>query len=253
MPLATAFGSWRAAITVWGLLAAAAIVIWLPTLRQANKSKTTSQPATTTGTHAHAVVRVWRDRLAWAIAIYFAVLSMLFYTVSAWLPTLLTDRGASPSTGGTTLALVNIAAIPTALIVTILAHKRPSQIMLGIMGSGLLLVGLLALLLDPAHATWWGIVFGLGHGTATGVAYSLPLVRARDGAETAALGGMSQTIGYCLAAIGPTLAGILHDTTPHWGTILLLTLAALTLIQALAALTAGRANTWLRHHPTTHE
>ncbi|HSY15097.1 MAG TPA: hypothetical protein VK816_03850, partial [Jatrophihabitantaceae bacterium] len=168
------------------------------------------------------------------------ILSVLFYTISAWLPTMLTNLGLISSTASRMLSVVNFAAIPCALIVSLLVTRTRTQIWATTAGSGLLLIGLLGIFISPTHLTLlWVIIFGLGHGTSTGVAYSLPLLRSRNARTTAELGGMSQTAGYLLAAVGPVGAGYIHDVTKGWEAPILI-LVILVITQLLCGLLAGR-------------
>ncbi len=46
--------------------------------------------------------------------------------------------------------------------------------------------------------------------------YDLLSLRTKDASDAASLSGMSQSVGYLLAATGPTLFGLLHDVTASW-------------------------------------
>jgi CP family cyanate transporter-like MFS transporter len=237
-PLRDAFGhNWRAAVTFWGSLVVIGIISWLPHLRSSSLSASVQGSGRDSTSRT---VSLWKQPLAWAVTGYFAILSVLFYTISAWLPTILVDHGLKPVESSGMLSLVNIAAIPCALAVSIIVFRTRRQVWATTTGSTLLGVGLIGLLLSPTHDTAvWVVIFGLGHGTATGIAYSLPLLRARDARGTAELGGMSQTAGYALSAIGPVGAGVLHDLTGGW-TVLIAVLIVLVAAQLISGLVAGR-------------
>ena len=90
-------------------------------------------------------------------------------------------------------------------------------------------------------------LFGIGHGTATGIAFSLAMLRTNSVAGTAALGGMSQTAGYLLSSLGPVSAGALHDVlgdlvSDAWAVVMVV-LVAIVLVQLLAGFVAGRDRT----------
>jgi CP family cyanate transporter-like MFS transporter len=245
LPLMHILGSWQLAIAAWGLLAVIAIPIWWPHATQEHIDRRDgSSNAQSVSTEAR--TKLWADPLAWAVTVYFAILSILFYTISAWLPTLLTGAGEDPTTASRMLSLINIAAIPFALGISLAVYRTKGQVWATTAGTVLLGAGLIGLLLSPTQGTaLWMIVFGAGHGTATGIAYSLPLLRARNSSQTAALGGLSQTAGYSLSALGPVGAGALHDIVGSWKPILAI-LIGLVSIQFVAGLFAGR-NRFLRH------
>lgn len=236
LPLARATGSWQVALLSWAILLLVAVPLWLPHLRgaPAGASAGAFRPAA-------ALPQLWRNPLAWSVTIYFAVLSVLFYTVNGWLPTILQDRGSSGDLGGNVLTVVNFTAIPFALVVSILVARTHTQVWATLSGSLFLSVGLAGILFAPT-STWvvWAICFGIGHGTATGVGFSLAMLRTRTAEGTAALGAMSQTAGYTMSAIGPVGAGALRDLTGDWE-IVIWVLLAIVVAQAVAGIFAGRA------------
>ena len=69
--------NWRVALASWGLLTVAALLLWLP--RVISGAGRTVAP---TGW-----LRVWRSSLAWAVAAYMALQSLIYYALIAWLPT----------------------------------------------------------------------------------------------------------------------------------------------------------------------
>ena len=275
LPIARATGSWRIALLSWGILAVIALPLWLP---QVGKVKL--RPGTPAATvqltenggasgaaegagddsadasgaassakaapPAIAMSSMLRAPLAWAVSVYFAVLSVLFYTVNAWLPTMFLEQGRGENAGGEMLTVVNLVAIPCALAVSILVHRTRSQVWATSIGSVGLGVGLAGMYFAPAHlGIAFAVLFGIGHGTATGIAFSLAMLRTRTVAGTAGLGALSQTAGYTCSAIGPVGAGALHDVLSGGGvaqpwSVVMAGLVALVVLQFLAGLWAGR-------------
>lgn len=234
LPIAQATGSWTVALISWGILTIIAVPLWLPQLRG---SRTTGRPA---DKRSGGFSYLWRSPLAWSVTVYFAVMSVLFYTVNSWLPTILADRGSSAELGSTILTVVNFMAIPFTLTVSILANRTRTQSWATVTGSILFLSGLAGIIYGP-DGTWllFSLIFGSGLGVSTGVAFSLAVLRTRSADGTAALGGMSQTAGYCLSALGPVGAGALRDLTGSWEPVIWIFLGLLAL-QAVAGFFAGR-------------
>jgi CP family cyanate transporter-like MFS transporter len=248
VPLARATGSWQFAITAWVGLVALAVPVWLTQIRRVARSPGRGRPEAgatgssrePSGVGATTTPRVWSSPTAWAVTGFFAVLSALFYTISAWLPTIMTDRGLDQAHAGLILTWVNLAAIPCALIVSIAVHRTRRQVWATTSGACLLGVGLTGLVIGPIGTTGlWAVVFGLGHGVATGVAYSLPLLRSTSAAQTASLGGMSQTAGYALSAAGPAGIGAVYQGTGSWTPVLAILLVAIA-FQGVVGLKAAR-------------
>lgn len=275
LPIAWATGSWRIALLSWGILAVIALPLWLPQVGrvklrpgtpaakvQLTENGGASGAAEGAGDDsadasgaassakaappAIAMSSMLRAPLAWAVSVYFAVLSVLFYTVNAWLPTMFLEQGRGENAGGEMLTVVNLVAIPCALAVSILVHRTRSQVWATSIGSVGLGVGLAGMYFAPAHLGMaFAVLFGIGHGTATGIAFSLAMLRTRTVAGTAGLGALSQTAGYTCSAIGPVGAGALHDMLSGGGvaqpwSVVMAGLVALVVLQFLAGLWAGR-------------
>lgn len=231
LPLVQVTGSWQLALLAWGVLILMALPLWVPHLRGGATTGGRGRPRRNT---------VWAHPLAWAVAVYFAVLSVLFYTVGAWLPTMLLDRGFDADLGAVLLTIVNGTAVPFALGVSVLVHRIRSQVGVALFGVVCLGLGLAGMFFGPeAMVITASVLFGVGHGTATGVAFSLAMLRTRTAAGTAALGGMSQAAGYLLSATGPIGAGLLHDIAGSWVPVMT-ALVGLTVVQLIAGIFAGR-------------
>jgi MFS transporter, CP family, cyanate transporter len=254
LPLMNLLGSWRLAIASWGVLALIAIPFWRPHAI-APDAAALAQPDKPQGSAlASRSERIWSDPLAWAVTAYFAVLSMMFYTVSAWLPTMLISAGKEATTAGAMLSLVNIVAIPCTLAVTLAVHRFRGQVWATTAGAFLIAMGLIGIYASPGSGlVIWIAILGAGFGVEAGVGFSLPILRTRTAAQTAALAGMAQTAGYAFSALGPVGAGAIHDFMDSWQPILQI-LIALIVAQGFVGLFAGRdlyvndAHTVETHH-----
>lgn len=81
------------------------------------------------------------------------------------------------------------------------------------------------------------ILIGIASGLAFGLVNTFFGLRTENGLTAAKLSGMSQSVGYLFAAIGPLLFGILHDATNSWNTsfgILLVTSIIIMIIGSRA-------------------
>lgn len=235
LPIARATGSWQLALLSWAILLLVAVPMWLPHLRRVRRPVLKSAP------HRAAALRsLWANPLAWSVTIYFAVMSVLFYSINSWLPSILADRGSTLELGSTILSVVNFTAIPFTLVVSLLANRTYSQVWATVTGSVGFGIGLFGIIYAPTD-TWliWALIFGAGLGCSTGVAFSLAVLRTRTPAGTAALGGMSQTAAYTFSSLGPVGAGALRDLTGTWDVVIWVFLTII-FIQAVAGVHAGR-------------
>lgn len=68
----------------------------------------------------------------------------------------------------------------------------------------------------PSIALVWTLLLGFSSGACFILGLSFISLRTDDSTQAASLSGMSQSIGYLLAALGPMVAGALHTATGSW-------------------------------------
>jgi CP family cyanate transporter-like MFS transporter len=195
-----------------------------------------ARPRPATGTRF-----ILRDRVALAVTVYFGLQAMSFYTMLAWLPTILLDTaGVELATGGALLALAAALGAPAALVVPRGAARARDQsrwIWAVTIPNALALVGLIVAA-DAAPAMW-ALLYGLGTGAAFPLAMTLMVLRTTDAAQTGRLSASAQSVGYLLAAAGPLGVGLLHDAVDGWR-IPMVVLIGLLVAQIAAGLAAAR-------------
>ena len=156
--------------------------------------------------------------------------SMIFYTVVAWVPSILIDRGLDPSTAGYLLMLNQFAQVPMTFSFPIIAAKLKDQRLLVMIIAALYIVGFSLFFTQSLVLLIIGMVIA---GLAMGACFSLCMtffsIRARTQDGSISLSGFGQSIGYLVAAVGPFLIGYLHDATGNWvsGIIALLVMSSL--------------------------
>lgn len=233
VPLAEALpGGWRTALAVWGLPALLGALVWAPRLRGGGGRPVAG------ATHARTP---WGSPLAWAVTGFMGTQSMVFYSVLAWLPTVLRDRaGVDAAQAGLQLSVLQAAGVVAGLLVPLITRSsvtRTRRTMVGV--SACSLVGVAALLVAPGAATVGVLFVGLGTGGGIVLALGAMTARAADAQGAVALSGMAQSVGYLVAASGPVLAGLLHAVTGSWEVVLGV-LCVVALGQVLTGAVAGR-------------
>lgn len=226
-----ALGGWRQALAVWAVLAFVALVIWIPASR---RHRATWKFEQTVGRRS-----LLRNRLAWAVTLFFGSQGFVAYIVFGWLPEVFIDNGIGKVEAGALVGLISLVGVPAALIVTPLAARSASQsnwvIGLGLTGA----VGVIGMLVDPAAAPWvWSLLIGVGM-SAFSLALAVIALRARTAEDTAQLSGMAQGFGYLIASTGPFLFGLLHDVSHGWTVPFILFLVVYA-VQVVAGVVAGR-------------
>ncbi|BBI32820.1 CynX/NimT family MFS transporter [Cohnella abietis] len=233
VPLANQPGlGWKGALSLWGGLAVIALLIWIPQLgRQQQKAKTAMLNEKRTN--------LWKSSLAWQVTLFMGLQSMLFYVVISWLPDILKTQGISSDLAGWTLSLMQLAILPVTFIVPILAGRMKNQISLMIITSLFFFIGIGGLLSGNHLVLLWTILIGIGSGCSFSLAMILFGLRTTSGQDAAELSGMSQSVGYLLAALGPILFGYLHDLTNGWN-VPLIVLLVIVILMLMFGVAAGR-------------
>jgi CP family cyanate transporter-like MFS transporter len=224
VPAAVALGiGWRAALGLWLVLALAALALWLPVAGTGSHRRRTGPLPTGAGSWA-----LLRQPLARQVTAYIGLQSVQFYSIAAWLPTLLADAGVPVREGGLLLGLANAVGAAGALVAPAQAGRMRTQrpLVLGV-ATGYV-IGLAGLLVAPGSGTLvWVATFGLAQGAGFALALTLIVLRSPTPMTAARLGGVAQCLGYLLAAAGPPLIGGLRDLTGSWSWPLAVLLGAL--------------------------
>jgi CP family cyanate transporter-like MFS transporter len=166
--------------------------------------------------------------------------SLVFYSTITWLAEILRDRGLSSASAGWLVSVAQLAGLATSLAAPPLAARRPSQRVDAAASALLSLAGYAGLLLAGRELLpLWCALIGLGQGAMFSLALTMFALRAPDARHAAELSGMAQTVGYLLAAAGPTALGLAHDLTGGW-TVPLAALGGVTVVILLVGIGAGR-------------
>jgi CP family cyanate transporter-like MFS transporter len=231
VPAENAIGhGWRPALAIWAIPALVAAAVWIPWSVRA-------RPAV----GAVTLPNLWRNRLAWQVTAFMGLQSLLFYSCLSWLPALLRSEGIDREAAGALLSVMLLTAIPTCLLVPVLASRSRDQRPAIAITIAVYAAGLAGLLVAPDAAPLaWATLLGFAQGSMLALIFLMFGLRASDQEHAAELSSMAQTVGYALAAAGPLLIGVLRDATGGWSAPLALLLAVLVPL-LVAGMAAGRA------------
>ncbi|MFC8900233.1 CynX/NimT family MFS transporter [Streptomyces cinereoruber] len=268
-------GDWRLGLGVWAVLAALAVLPWLPLLRdggRAGASRTDNgashtgagasrtdtgasrtevgSPRTDTGaprTEAKAPAqaaapRVTRSRTAWALGAFFGLQATGAYITMGWMPQIFRDAGVPASTAGVLLAVTMVMGVPLAFVIPRLATRMKTQgpivVALALCGLG----GYTGLFLAPAAGAWvWAVLLGVSN-CAFPLALTMIGLRSRTGAGVVRLSAFAQSVGYLISIPGPLLVGVLYQHSGGWGLPIAL-MGGLMVPQMIVGILAGRDRT----------
>ncbi|MEV0176404.1 CynX/NimT family MFS transporter [Streptomyces sp. NPDC050803] len=231
-------GNWQTGLAVWAALAAAAVLPWIPLVRDRGAGSAEPAPAR----EEPPALRITRSRTAWALAVFFGLQATAAYITMGWMAQIFRDAGVPASTAGLLLAVTMVMGVPLAFVIprvaTRLPHQGPIVLTLGVCG----LAGYAGLYFAPAGGAWaWAVLLGVSN-CAFPLALTMVGMRARTGAGVAQLSAFAQSTGYLISIPGPLLVGVLYQHSGGWGLPIAL-MTGLMLPQMAVGFLAGRNRT----------
>lgn len=246
-PLASAT-SWRVALLAPAVVALVAMVCWRLFVLRDRRLAAEAADATEDVAAPPPVVTgpVWRNPIVLLLAVAFAGQATSYYSLTAWLPSVLADEaGAGAGAAGGLASVFQVSAIIGALGVPLLALRVPEWLTIVVVGA-LWISFPLQLLVAPEAYLVGSVLGGIAQGGGFAAIFSIVVRVSRTDRESAATSTLVQGAGYVVAALGPTLLGVLHDRTDAWVAplaVVLVTTATFTVSGTLAALIARRRRT----------
>jgi MFS transporter, CP family, cyanate transporter len=233
VPLAEQAGlGWRWALGFWVIAAIIALIFWLPQMKY-------NIPVQARRSLRDSLRNLGSSKMAWNVALFVGLQSLSFYTIIAWLPEILSHRGASSEYAGYMLAITQGTGVIGTLIIPPWAARRQRQrkpVIILVIIEAISIIGLMVPTLQLTGL--WSALIGFSMGGTFGMALLFIVLRTKDTSSANELSGMSQSVGYSLAATGPILFGALFDITGEW-TIPILTLLFISVAKILTGRIAG--------------
>jgi CP family cyanate transporter-like MFS transporter len=220
LPIYESSGDWRTSLAIWAIPAMASGLLWvlLPT-------RSTVEP------RRLGDVGVWRLPKAWALAVFFAITVLVYYSVLTWLAPAFIDQGWSPVQAGVLLSNFSLLQLPGTLVFPWLAGRTGTYKPWLVATIGLTVAGLLMAASGDSVSPWLVVIaLGIGTGGMFPLCLALPIANARDTRTAASLSAMSFAVGYGAGALGPSLVGWLRDATGGFA-VAFVALAVLTAVQ----------------------
>jgi len=227
-----AAGSWRLALGVLGLSAALVTAGWL----LLDRGRTAEPPRAPALAEVRAVART---PLVWGLIGTFALMTVVYYGLIAWLSDAYVEKGWAEGSAAGLVAVVSFAQIPGTLAVAWLGARDRRPIVRGAALIGAVAVAGLAAV--PDGAWLWAFLAGLGVGTLFALLLTLPLDLSSHPTQAGAIAAVMLTGGYTSAAVTPVVLGALRDATGSFSAALYaLAGAAAVLLVAAVLLPRGR-------------
>ena len=211
VPLAGFIG-WRGVMGMWVAVAVPAIILWAP---QAGKEINRGSSA---GGGKGLMKKMVRSHRAWLLLGYMGCQSMLFYCVSAWLPSILQWRGMSAASAAGVTTALQIISLSSTLLVPIFMEKMNWRILILSCDACYIIGALMFFFCGVGGAAFWLaiVLLAIGVGTHFSACIFLFSARTDSPAEASAISGFAQSGGYVFAAVGPVLMGRFFDLNGSW-------------------------------------
>ncbi|NWK83621.1 MFS transporter [Staphylococcus sp. GSSP0090] len=210
----------RLSLVFWVILGIAAIILWIFIVRTGSRLET--RTIENAELNVNKKLNMMKSKIAWMVALTMGFQSMIFYTMVAWVPSILMDRGIDPNTAGYLLMLNQFAQVPMTFIFPVIAAKLKNQRSLVMIVTLLFLIGFGLFFAQSLPVLIIGMVtVGLGMGACFSLCMTFFSIRARTSNGSISLSGFGQSVGYLIAAFGPFLIGLLHDITDSWDIVII--------------------------------
>ncbi|RFU42617.1 MFS transporter [Actinomadura logoneensis] len=225
-------GGWRLALAVWAVPSLVGVLAWGPlavrSRRVAAGRLADDEDGSTAARRAECESAgkpetegsLLRSPLAWSVAGFMGLASLMFYVLMSWLPQVMRDHGFAAGEAGAMVSVMMLIGIPLGFVTPVAAARMRRQSALVIAVAATMVLGVGGLLVAPSAGWLWVVFLGLGTGSAFPLAFTLLNLRSPSPMIAARLSGMAQTAGYLLAGVGPLAVGLLHDLTGGWTTSL---------------------------------
>lgn len=231
-PIFESSSNWSLALAIWGLLAIIALLTW--TLAVERKMDKAEQDLK----NEDLCRNPWKSKLAWVIMIYFGLQTALFFSLTAWLPSIGQERGMSVITAGNVLTTMSIVQLVGNLTISSLISKYPNLIkwLYYLIGFGS--IGALLLFIDANWSIWAGaIILGGALSGLFPIGLMLPLKESQNNSEANGWSSMVLSGGFMLSAIMPLVIGIVYDVTgSHFATKIIFILLFIFMWLSIACL-----------------
>jgi len=182
-----------------------------------------------------------RSPVAWAIVATFALQSVLFYGLNAWLADAYVERGWSQGSAGALVAVANAVSLVTGIVAALGAHRFTSRRIFLVSAAVLSLLATTFFALDLPSAWVWAAAAGASFGILFTTVMVLPLDAGATRGEVAAVTSLMLGVGYVFSALAPLLLGAVRDATGSFkAPLALLAVDAFVLLVVSTALSPRR-------------
>ena len=199
---------WRGSLAFWSIFILIAMVLWIPQIRR---------PIGNLDSDQFPAKNVWKSRIAWHVTLFMGCQSVMYFTLTAWLPDMLISRGWSPVEAGAVSAVTQLLGLIGSYFAPAILIRQKQQSTFTLIVGIMYLIGFTGLFFHLDWLTYLSLgIIGISMGASLSIGYTLISLRTAEDATTAKLSAMVQSSGYYLAALGPFLFGVSLDLFNNW-------------------------------------
>jgi MFS transporter, CP family, cyanate transporter len=203
---------WRLATGVWAIFGLIAMIAWWAVIRKSEVTKPAARTSSQITTETHLPLRT---PVAWMIALFFACVNFLFYSILTWTAAMYQEQGMPASEAGAVLASFTFCFMLASMVVGIYSRNIDRRGWLA--GCALLsTIGLVGVATPGAWPWIWVPITAFGLGGAFALAMTLPLDHTHTPDAANRWNAFVLTVGYLIAATGPFIMGLIRDVSGHF-------------------------------------
>ncbi|MEN9735657.1 MAG: hypothetical protein RL129_367 [Actinomycetota bacterium] len=225
--------SWRFSMLPWIVLAGLTALYW-----RYKKSDTGGKEVKKASPFWK--TKAFRNPIAWAMVLYFGLQSFTYYATATWLPTILTTKGFTLSNGAVVVSIAGIIGSTLGLLAPHYISKYSDKRKILVINSSFIVLGFIMLTLQSGPILFfWLCMTNIGMSINFPVALMLAGTKSRTPESTRNLSTMMQSMGYLIAATGPTFVGTIFDITTSWNWAIL-GVVMLCIVQVCVSFIVGK-------------
>ena len=211
VPLATTLGGWNRSLAFWAVPTAVTTLCWLLVVPRLTRSDIRGVRSVREPPSVHRLP--WRSRTARLLGLYFAIQTLLGFSVLTWVAPAYRARGWAAEDAALLLSLLLVVQVVAMLVLPAITDRTRDRRPLLALALGSTALGLLCFAATPTLAYVAAALVGLGVGGGFSLGLVLLVDVTTNRAEAARLAAMVFLLSYTFAALGPLLVGVLHDLT----------------------------------------
>ena len=227
---------WNHSLAIFGVLPLSALIIWTAASANALDSGA-NRPNPSENASLEKLFCIHNVYLALLMGLQ----AFLFFSMIAWLPSILIHSGIPENTAAVFLLALQLMSVVSNLSIPVIVQYSKHKGAFAILAASLYLVGLAGLLIKNPSIPLVVVsivLLGLANGMSLSLALMFITLSGKNQRQSTQLSAFAQSLGYLLASPGSFLMGALFDWTKSWFLPIVMAMA-ISVFMAVAGKRAG--------------